>query len=254
MGVDAPMPRKANGLFSLANVFTTPREAFEGLRITPTWGWAFLVGIILLFVGAMLALPAGHHASVMTIQKMEQTSPIFSNMSDAQKQQAVVNAGKTTPLSYVFAILQAVITLLIAALLNAVVLLIFNAAAKGQGDFKRFWCGSMNIAVPTLGLGSIVVGIICLARGAETFNSTADIFHAMPSLAMLVPNATGAAAGFLTAINPFTIWGLFLNAALLLVLARTSKGVAYSAGVVILVLTALVQAGAASVAHGFGLG
>ncbi|MGZ3516740.1 MAG: YIP1 family protein [Vulcanimicrobiaceae bacterium] len=254
MGVDAPMPRKANGLFSVANVFAAPRETFETLRIAPMWRWAFLIGVILFFAGTMLALPAGRHASIATIQRMEHTSPFFANMSEAQKQQALVNAGKTTSITYIFAIVRGALTFLVMALCNAAILLVFNAAGKGQGDFKRFWCGSMYVAVPTIGIGSIVLGIICFVRGPDSFNTTADIFRAMPSLATIAPNVTGAATSFLATINPFTIWGLFLNATLLMTVARTSKRLSYTAGIVIMLLTAVMQAAVSSAAHGFGLG
>ena len=43
---------KANGLSTLLNVIAAPKEAFETLKVAPTWGWAMIVAI-----GAVSVVP-----------------------------------------------------------------------------------------------------------------------------------------------------------------------------------------------------
>ncbi|HEY8312626.1 MAG TPA: YIP1 family protein [Candidatus Baltobacteraceae bacterium] len=234
---------------TVVDVIAAPKAAFERLRDVPMWGWAFIITIVLALIGTILEGPATRHASVAFLAHMQQTNPIFAGLSDAKKQQMLANAAHPPVWQQAIGWVQIVIVILVTVLLNSVVLLVGNAAGKGQADFKRLWCASMNIAVPTLGIGLIVWGAITLARGADSFNSIADVSRAMPSIGTLVPTAQGALAGFLGAISIFTIWGMFLNAAALMIVARVSKGLAYGVAVAILVLGALLQAGAASLFH-----
>lgn len=239
---------KANGLSTVLNTIVAPSEAMETLRVAPTWGWACVVAIVLLVIGTFLQGPAARHAGVAQVQHLMTTSSFFANLTPQQKQAAIDRAGQPSPFPY----LTQAVALFFIVFFNTLFTLIGNAVGKGQADFKRLWAGSMNIAVPTFALGTIVVGIITTLRGADAFNSTADIARAMPSLAYLMPNASPALTVFLVGISVFSLWGLFLNATMLRVTGRTSPGVAWTFAALITILGALVAAALFGAAHNAG--
>jgi len=239
---------KASGLSTVVNTVAAPSEAFETLRAAPTWGWACLIAIILLAIGTYLQGPATRHAGVVQTQHMMATSSIFANLTPEQKQAAITRAGQASPWAYLFI----AVTLFLIVLLNTVMTLIANAVGKGQADFKRLWAGSMNIAVPTVGLGAIVLGIITTLRGADSFNSSIDVASATPSLAYIMPHGSPGVTVFLAGFSIFTLWGLFLNATMLRVTAKTSPAVAYTFAALITVLGALLAAGLVAMAHKSG--
>ncbi|HET7814459.1 MAG TPA: hypothetical protein VFL13_08805 [Candidatus Baltobacteraceae bacterium] len=248
MTVSAPVAEKPNGLSTVVNTIAAPNEAFETLSRVPTWGWACVIALILLLVGTFLQGPASRHAGVAMMQHAVTNSSIFANMSAEKKQEAVANAGKPNASSYVVV----AIMLFVAVFFNTLFMLIGNAIGRGQADFKRLWCGSMNIAVPTLGLSAIALGLITTIRGADSFNSTSDLYAAVPGLGMLFHNGSPVLAAFFSAITVFSLWGWFLNATMLRVMAKTSAGVAYTMATIVLLLGAFVAAGFASFARGMG--
>jgi hypothetical protein len=115
------------------------------------------------------------------------------------------------------------ITVLIGSLVATIVMLIFKAIGRGDGGFKQLWCAAMNIAVVSVGVYSILAGLIALVRGAATYNSTADAYRALPSLAWLVPHATVKTAAFLAAFNVIGLWSAVLVAIAMMYVAKTSK-------------------------------
>lgn len=259
METPAPAAAKASGLSTVVNTIASPSEAFETLRTAPTWGWALLFAIVLMCIGTYLQGPATRHAGVVQTQQMMATNSFFASMTAAQKEQAIARAGRPSPWGYLFVI----VVLFIAAFFNTLIMLIGNAVGRGQAGFKQLWAGSMNIAVPTLGLGAIVLGIITTLRGADSFNSSIDIASATPSLAYILsgvlfryffmPHVSPVAVAFLSGFSVFTIWGLFLNATMLRVMAKTSAGVAYGFAALVTLLGALFAAGGVAMLHNFGM-
>lgn len=249
MSVSAPVAAKANGLSTVIDTIAAPAEAFERLRQAPTWGWAVTITIVLMMLGAYIQGPTARHVAVLQTQRFMNTSTIAANMSAEQKQKAIENSGKTSPFSYIGPL----VALFFAVFFNALILLAGNAAGRGQADFKRLWCGSMNIAVPTLGLGAIVLGVITVLRGPDSFSSAMSMAQAVPSLGMLAPHAPATTAAFLSAISVFTVWGFFLNATMMRVMAKTSPGIAYTFAGIVLLLGALLSAGGVALARNFGM-
>lgn len=231
------------------NTIAAPSDAFETLRVAPTWGWACLIAIVLLLIGTYLQGPAARHAGVIQTQQMMATSSFFANLTPAKKAEIVARAGQASVIPYFFI----AVILFVIVLFNTLFTLIGNAVGKGQADFKRLWAGSMNIAIPTFALGSVIVGVIAMVRGPDAFSSSMDIARSMPSLAYLAPHgASAATVMFLTGISIFSLWGLFLNATMLRVTGRTSPGVAWGFAVLITLLGALVAAAAFGAAHNAG--
>lgn len=248
MGVAPSAVTTKNGLPTVVDTVVAPNDAFERLRIAPTWGWALVVALVLMLLGAYLQDPVARHVRVIATQHFLATSTLAANMSDAQKQHAMANASKPSAFTYI----GPVIGLFIAVFFNSLILLIGNAAGRGQADFKRLWCGSMNIAVPTLGLGAIVLAVVTMIRGADAFDSGLALARAMPSLGMLVPHASAVTAAFLSGISIFTVWGFFLNATMMRVTAKTSPAIAYTFAAIVLLLGSLFAAGGVALAHNFG--
>lgn len=243
MELDSPAP-PASGLKTALDVVIAPKDAFVQLRSAPTWGWALLIAALLLIAGYFLQRPAQLHAAVGTTQHMMATNSIFSNMTDAQKQKAIDQAGHPSPIQTVLGLIFTPVTLLVAVLCNSVVLLVGNALARGKADFLRLWAGSMNVAIPTFGINYVVVGVMCLVLGADHFQTGADIIRLAPNVAMLAPGVTGFLGGFLVGINVFTLWGFALNVAMMRVMAGVNGAAAWIAPLVVLL------GGAALVASG----
>jgi len=110
----------------------------------------------------------------------------------------------------------------------------------------------MNIALPPLGLGAIVLGLITTLRGPDSFSSVAQILRATPSLAYLAPGAAVGVGSFLAGISVFSLWGLFLNATMLRVTAKTTAGVAWTFAILITLLGALTGAAFLTALHNMG--
>lgn len=249
MAVDVPVAPKQSGLSTVLNVMAAPREAFAALRVVPTWGWAFIIAAVLMIAGTALEAPAARHVGVAQIARMQATNPMFAQMSSEKKQAMIDKARKPSIMGLIFA----PVILLLFVLLNTVFMLIGNAVGKGTADFKRLWAGSMNIAVPTLGLGSLVTGSIVMLRGADAFNSQSELMRSMPGLGMLPISGSAALATALATISIFAIWGLFLNATMLQTTAGTSKGVAWGFAALVLLLGALASGGFALIGQNFGV-
>ena len=249
MGVSTPVAAKANGLSTVVDTVAAPHDAFERIAAAPTWGWALVIALVLMLAGTYIQGPVMQHIRVESTQAFLNNSSLAANMTDAQKQKALENASKPSVFTYV----SPVIGLFIAVFFNTLVLLIGNAVGRGQADFKRLWCGSMNIAVPTLGIGTLVLAAIMVIRGPNAFHGGLAIAKAMPSLALVAPNAGPVLLGFLSGITIFTLWGFFLNATMMRVTAKTSPAIAYTFSAIVLLLGALFGAVGAAVAHGFGM-
>lgn len=219
----------ASGLQTVVDVIVAPKAAFERLRTTPTWGWAFVIAIVVATIGGFLISPAVAHGIQANWPTMMAQNPRLAAMSPDEQQRAMQVAVNIARFLWILTPIFVAIAILVAA----VIMLIFNAIGRGSASFASLWAVSANVAVPTVALSNIVLGIIAIARGAQSFDSTEAVSGALPSLAMLVPGAGVKLFAFLAAINVFNIWG----AALVYLAMRTTARVAAISAV----LTALVM-------------
>lgn len=232
MGVSTPLAAKANGLSTVLDVVLSPREAFERLREAPTWGWAFLVAAILAMIGGYLATPATVHAVQTGWAAQAASNPQMAQMSAAQ-QQRILNF---TLVFVRWGWLMAPIAILVGALAETLVMLLFKAVGRSAATFKELWCASMNTLVVGVGVYNIVNAMIALVRGPQSYNTMVDAFKSLPSLAWLVPHAPLKLLVFLSAFNVISMWGAVLLAYAMFYGARVSK---VNAGTCALVVTAL---------------
>ena len=232
-----PAP-KVNGLTTVLNTVVAPKEAFETIRVTPTWGWAFVIVEILVMIGTIMILPAVRHAFDAAWAAQVATSPQLSQMPADQVERAKSFASAFVSITPVITLIAVPITLLISTL----IMLIFNALGRGSGSFQTLWAAATNIAVPASGLGSVVLGTIVAARGAANFSTPTSVQSSMPSLALLAPQAATRITAILAQFNPFTLWAAALVILAMLIIARVPKTQAWLTGITALLLPALFAA------------
>lgn len=243
----APQERQ-NGVVAALNTLIAPRQAFESLRIAPTWGWAFLIAIALFIAGSLLTTQANAHAGAAATRKLVESSPFFANMTGAQKQQTIANAEHPPLEQRALGLALTPLGVLLIALLETIVLLIANVLGRGKATFRQLWCAVMNILL-IAGIATVVLGAITLLRGPDNFNTMNDVYRAMPSLAMLAPNASNALLAFLSGISIFSAWATVLTGMAMRIIAGTSAILSYTFAILIFFLSALIPASLADALH-----
>jgi hypothetical protein len=233
MSVSAPVANKANGLTTVINVITSPKEAFETLRIAPTWGWALLIAVVLMAIGQYLATPATIHAVQTSFPQQIASNPQLAGMAPEQQQRALNMSVSVVRFVWIFT----PIWVLLGALVATIVMIVFKAIGRGDAGFKQLWCAAMNIAVVSAGIYSLIAGLIALVRGPATYNSTMDAYRAVPGLTWLAPHAGIKTIAFLSAFNVIGIWAAVLVAMALMYVAKTSKATGTICAIVMLCVT-----------------
>lgn len=227
---------KASPFKAIIDIVIAPKEALEQLRLSPTWGWALALTLVLASAGSYLMTPALLHAFETGWPAMVAKTPTLAALSADQQQAQLAFLEKV----YHFAWLATLFTLPIGILIQTLVMTIFNKIGRGEGTFGRFWAVACNIAVPTVGLGSIVGAIVVIMHGAENFNTMQSLQGAIPSLAMLAPGAGPKVVGALGAIQPFSLWAAGLATAAMLIVGRVPRIHAWLSGATLLLLPAIL--------------
>jgi hypothetical protein len=234
MGLETSGAPKASGLKTALDTIVAPKEAFESLRAAPTWGWALLLTIVLYALASYLMTPAILHATQSDWPRVVAENPrLAAATPDEQQKYLTISLGFVR---WVWVI--APIIALIAMLVQSVVMLIFKTLGKGDAPFRALWATAANVALPVLALNALITAVIVIVRGADSFNSQAEVQTAMPSLALLVPASAVKLHAFLAAFNPFTLWGCGLTIGAMVVVARVSRGWAWATGIAGLLVAA----------------
>jgi len=236
-----PVERRS-GLANVVDIVIAPNAAFERIRQVPVWGWAFLIAALLGIIGTFLVGPAMQHAMEVSLPaKLAANDAIAKLPADQQQKQIALtmNISKTFAK---FAFLFIPPLILLGGLIQALIMLIANAATRGDGTFKKFYALSITVAVVGSGLGSLVLGLIVLLRGSASFDVPSAVNAALPSLALLAPGAKGALAGFLGAMNVFVLWATALLALGMQRVGRIPGGAAWVTAIIMLLLTACLAA------------
>jgi hypothetical protein len=234
MGLDATGAAKANGLKTALDTVIAPKDAFEQLRVAPTWGWALLLVFVLYAAASYLMTPALLHAIAADWPRQVAANPRLAQMTPGEQQQALAFTEKIVQWSWIFAPIIA----LIAILVQSVVMLVFKALGKGDAPFRAVWAAAVNIQVPVLGINALLTAAIVMLRGSDSFNSAAELQTAMPSLGLLVPSTAIKLHAFASAFNPFMLWGCGLTIAAMVIIARLDRAWAWASGIVWLLVSA----------------
>jgi hypothetical protein len=224
------------------DIIVAPGAAFARLREAPTWGWAFLIATVLGIIGSLVSGPAVLHALQTTLPAQLAANPDIAKLPPEQQQTMINNMMGYTTLFAKFSFVFIPIAILLAALVQGLIMLIANAAAHGDGSFKKYFALGVNVSVIGVGLSSLVIALIVLVRGPSSFETTASIQGAVPGLGLLVPGAHGAIAGFLGSMNIFALWSIALLALGMTGVGRIGRVPAWITAIVMLLLTACVAA------------
>jgi hypothetical protein len=227
--------QNANGLKTAWDTIVAPKAAFESIRNAPTWGWAFLIAIVLFALGSYLALPATTHAIAANWPTMVAQNPALAGMSSADQQSQLQTVLKVTGFAWIFVIIAVPVFLLI----STVLYLIFDKIGHGDGSFGKYWAAACNISV-VAGLGNVLTGIITIARGADSFLKPIDVQEAMPSLGLLAPQAGLKLGVLLASITPISIWTLALGIMALGIVGRVARVPAWLGGIAAFLVPVLV--------------
>jgi len=242
---DSPAAPRA-GLSNVVDIVVSPDAAFARLREVPAWGWAFLVASVLGVAGSLVVGPAIAHAMDVSLPAQLAASPQVAKMPADQQATFIANYLRISHIFAQWSFVAVPFALLIAGLVQGVIMLIANAAGKGDGSFRKLFALSITVTVVGEGLRSIAFAAIVLVRGTGSFDSITAVQQVVPSLALLAPGAHGALAGFLGGLNVFYLWAAALLALGMQRVARISPVAAWSTAVVMLLLTACFAAFGAS--------
>ena len=124
-------------------------------------------------------------------------------------------------------------------------MMIFNAIGRGSASFASLWAAAANISVPSIAIGGIVVAIIVVLRGPESFNSSTAIAAAAPSLAWIVPTTNVKVTAFLGSISIFQVWAAILIYLAMRLTARVGAVPAILTALVVPIGAALIAAAGA---------
>jgi MFS family permease len=242
LSTSQPPVERRSGLANVVDIIIAPNAAFDRIRQVPVWGWAFLVAALLGIAGTLLIGPAMQHAMEISLPAKLAVSEAIAKLpaDQQQKQIAVMMSVSKTIAKFAWLFIPPFI--LLAGLIQALIMLIANAATRGDGTFKKFYALSITVSVVGSGLGALVLGLIVMLRGAASFEAPSSVNSALPSLALLVPGATGALAGFLGALNVFVLWATALLAFGMQRVGRIPGGAAWATAIIMLLLTACFAA------------
>ena len=242
MSTSLPPAQGRSGLANVVDIIIAPNAAFERIRQVPVWGWAFLVATLLGIAGTILVGPAIQHAMETSMPATLAASDAIAKLPPDQQQKqiaTIMNISRTLAKFYWIFIPPGI---LLAGLFQGLIMLIANAATRGDGNFKKFFALSVTVSVIGAGLASVVLGLIVTLRGASSFDTTTAVQAAVPSLALVAPGAKGMLSGFLGAINVFAVWATALLALGMNRVARIPGGAAWATAIVMLLLTACFAA------------
>ncbi len=237
-----PAVDRRSGLATVADIIIAPSTAFARLREAPTWGWAFLVATVLGIIGSVLVEPTILHVLQTTLPAQLAANPDMAKLPADQQQVAINRVLGITKIFAQFGFVFVPIGILVSALVQGLIMLIVNAIAHGDGHFKKYFALSVNVSIVGVGLSSLVVGIIVLVRGPGSFDTTTSVQAAVPGLGLLVPGARGVLAGFMGSMNVFSLWSIALLALGMTGVGRIPRVPAWTAAIIMLLLTACFAA------------
>jgi hypothetical protein len=238
LSISEPAVARRSGLATAVDIIVSPSTAFANLRDVPTWGWAFLIATVLGIIGSVISGPAIGHALATSLPAQLAADPGIAKLPPEQQQTMINNMVTYSTIFARFSFVFIPIAILLGALIQGVIMLVANAAGHGDGSFKKYFALSVNVSVVGVGLSSLVIAVIVLVRGVNSFETPTAIQAAIPSLALLAPGVHGPLAGFLGSMNIFALWSIALLALGMTGVGRIPRVAAWITAIVMLLLTA----------------
>jgi hypothetical protein len=204
---EQPVPAPTISLGNLiVNVFSSPSEAFEGLRTSPSRASTWVLPLILLIVFASLMSYVMFSNETLRAQFMDSQSQRLQQrvqsgqMTQEQADQAMQQTERMGGMMIAFGIIGSVITMSIlffgAALVFWLVGKLALKAPAGYGKYLELWGTSEWIGL----LGGIITLLMVLGMGS---------MYASPSAALAVLsnfNPSNTVDRLLGSLNIFSIW------------------------------------------------
>ena len=214
-----------DAVLDLFRVIYEPAAVFGRVREKPRFLAPFLALAVIVVIIGVVQLP--YVEAAMTAQ-FAQTP----NMTPEQAQAAL----KFAPIGVVIAPIVYALFLL----LNAFILWVGVSVLGGEAKFATLLSVTTYVSI-TYTLLQIVGLIVLMMRGTGGIASMVDLQPAL-GLDLLAPDAKGFTLAFLRGINPFTLYGVFLTSVGIRVTHQTSKGTAYTAAIIQVLIALLLGA------------
>jgi len=237
------------GLQTAIDILVSPRDAFERLRETPTWGWAYLIAVVLAMVGTLAILMPLRHALEAALPAQLAANPNIAKLPPAEQQAQIARIISIQGAILNVSWLASVIILPLVTLIQSGVMLAANRLGGGDGTFRRLWSLALNVQVAG-SVGGLIAAAIVLLRGPNSFSDPTQIQTVIPSLGLLLPGAPHVVVAFFSAINVIAIWQAALLGFGMIAVARIARPVAWSAAALMLLsLGAFAAIGALAQPH-----
>ena len=210
-------------VLDLVRVLFEPTAVFERVREKPRFLAPFLALAVAIIVISVVQLPFTKAALSAQFSQMPNMPP-----------EAAQRALSFASIGIVFAPIVYCLILVI----NALLLWVLVSVVGGEAKFGTLLSVTTYSSISYILL--TVVGLVVLTmRGTEQVSGMEDLQPAL-GLDLLAPGAKGLTLALLRGINPFSLYGVFLTATGITVTHKTSKGSAYTAAIVQLLVTLLV--------------
>ncbi|MDE2482670.1 MAG: YIP1 family protein [bacterium] len=232
-----PEVSQANAVNTMVDTIIAPADAFGAIRAVPTWGLALVVAIVLSALGTYLSAPAMAHGFAGTFAHMAASDPKLAAL-DPDKLQSIIAMQQKF---FSFGWIVTIFVVPFFALISALVMLVFDKVGRGDGSFGKYWAAACNIAIVS-GIAAVILGIITMARGANSFPTMLAVQSSLPSAALLAPGAGIKLMTFLATITPFSLWSAALVALAVMRIGRARPFAAWVCGALMLIVPALLAA------------
>ena len=210
-------------VLDLVRVLFEPTAVFERVREKPRFLAPFLALAVAIIVISVVQLPFTKAALSAQFSQMPNMPP-----------EAAQRALSFASIGIVFAPIVYCLILVI----NALLLWVLVSVVGGEAKFGTLLSVTTYSSISYILL--TVVGLVVLTmRGTEQVSGMEDLQPAL-GLDLLAPGSKGLTLALLRGINPFSLYGVFLTATGIAVTHKTSKGSAYTAAIVQLLVTLLV--------------
>jgi hypothetical protein len=217
-----------DAVLELINVLHEPAAVFERIREKPRVLVPFLVIVVLLLAIAWFLRPVYEQALRGLMAEMP------------PERAAQVDPSRQT----MFILIFTPINILVSLLLGAGLLWVLTSLTGSDARY-RLLLSVLTHTYVTFVLVSVVTALIVFVRGSETVTSFRELRPPI-GLDLLAPSATGFLGALLNAINPFSIWGVWLTGVGVAVTHRISRGT----GVVVAAIAFLIGASIAALLQG----
>ena len=210
-------------VLDLVRVLFEPTAVFGRVREKPRFLAPFLALAVAIIVISVVQLPFTKAALSAQFSQMPNMPP-----------EAAQRALSFASIGIVFAPIVYCLILVI----NALLLWVLVSVVGGEAKFGTLLSVTTYSSIAYILL--TVVGLVVLTmRGTEQVSGMEDLQPAL-GLDLLAPGSKGLTLALLRGINPFSLYGVFLTATGIAVTHKTSKGSAYTAAIVQLLVTLLV--------------